>query len=230
MKMKKILVFIVILISLIILFFIGLFRQNSNADIKKIKISDYIKSNTIKTASAVIQKEVIDEQQNNQEQIDEQQEENIDVKIENGISKTNVENNKKTINTSKSNQVTQSVQSATETNQKTQETNSVKTETQTVITKQESTNTSKNNVESFKVNNSIIAQMKNIINSNPSTYMKQFGYNIIVDSSIVNQTTGFTYTETRVKNSITNNFGTIRIYARDYFVGNELRWTEGFIL
>ena len=78
--------------------------------------------------------------------------------------------------------------------------------------------------------NAIINQMKNIINSNPSSYMKQFGYNIVVDSSIVNQTTGFTYTDTRVKNTIANSFGTIRIYARDYYVGNELRWTEGFIL
>lgn len=85
-------------------------------------------------------------------------------------------------------------------------------------------------VESFKVNNNLINQMKSIINSNPSNYMKQFGYNIVVDSSIVNQTTGFTFTETRVKNAIVNSFGTIRIYARDYYVGNELRWTESFIL
>lgn len=84
--------------------------------------------------------------------------------------------------------------------------------------------------ESFKVNNTLISQMKNIINSNPSSYMNQFGYNIVVDSSIVNQTTGFTFTETRVKNAIVNSFGTIRIYARDYYVGNELRWTESFIL
>lgn len=90
--------------------------------------------------------------------------------------------------------------------------------------------TSKRNEESFKVNNTIINQMKNIINSNQSSYMKQFGYNIVVDSSIVNQSTGFTYTETRVKNAIANSFGTIRIYARDYYIGNELRWTESFIL
>lgn len=85
-------------------------------------------------------------------------------------------------------------------------------------------------VESFKVNNNLINQMKSIINSNPSTYMNQFGYNIVVDASIVNQTTGFTFTETRVKNAILYKFGTIRIYARDYYVGNELRWTESFIL
>lgn len=85
-------------------------------------------------------------------------------------------------------------------------------------------------VESFKVNNNLINQMKNIINSNPSSYMNQFGYNIVVDASIVNQTTGFTFTETRVKNAIVNSFGTIRIYARDYYVGNELRWKESFIL
>lgn len=87
-----------------------------------------------------------------------------------------------------------------------------------------------NNKESFKENTAIINEIRNIINSNPSTYMKQLGYNIVVDSSIVNLTTGFTYTQTRVKNAIANSFGTIRIYARDYYVGNELRWTEGFIL
>ena len=87
-----------------------------------------------------------------------------------------------------------------------------------------------NNKESFKENTAIINEIRNIINSNPSTYMKQLGYNIVVDSSIVNLTTGFTYTQTRVKNAISCSFGTIRIYARDYYVGNELRWTEAFIL
>ncbi len=89
---------------------------------------------------------------------------------------------------------------------------------------------SNNNKESFKENTAIINEIRNIINANPSTYMKQLGYNIVVDSSIVNLTTGFTYTQTRVRNAIANSFGTIRIYARDYYVGNELRWTEGFIL
>lgn len=90
--------------------------------------------------------------------------------------------------------------------------------------------TSNNNKESFRENTAIINEIRNIINANPSTYMKQLGYNIVVDSSIVNLTTGFTYTQTRVRNAIANSFGTIRIYARDYYVGNELRWTEGFIL
>lgn len=101
------------------------------------------------------------------------------------------------------------------------------TETATIVPNQASNSKP---VESFKVNNNLINQMKSIINSNPSTYMKQLGYNIVVDSSIVNQTTGFTFTETRVKNSIVNSFGTIRIYARDYYVNSELRWSESFIL
>ncbi len=101
----------------------------------------------------------------------------------------------------------------------------------TDTSKQQKTQTqSQSTKESFKENTAIINEIRNIINANPSTYMKQLGYNIIVDSSIVNKTTGFTYTQTRVKNAIANSFGTIRIYARDYYVGNELRWTEGFIL
>lgn len=121
------------------------------------------------------------------------------------------------------------VQTTTSNPSTTIQNNPKQTTTETATTEPNQASNSKP-VESFKVNNNLINQMKSIINSNPSNYMKQFGYNIVVDSSIVNQTTGFTFTETRVKNAIVNSFGTIRIYARDYYVGNELRWTESFIL
>lgn len=121
------------------------------------------------------------------------------------------------------------VQTTTSNPSTTIQNNPKQTTTETATTAPNQASNSKP-VESFKVNNNLINQMKSIINSNPSTYMKQLGYNIVVDSSIVNQTTGFTFTATRVKNSIVNSFGTIKIYARDYYVGSELRWSESFIL
>ncbi|MBQ3413829.1 MAG: hypothetical protein IJH39_00445 [Clostridia bacterium] len=84
--------------------------------------------------------------------------------------------------------------------------------------------------EEFRVNQSLINQIQNIINSNPSSMMTEFGFNIVVDSSIVSKTTGFTFTETRVKNAVANSFGTIRIYARDYYKNGQLMWNECFIL
>ena len=61
-------------------------------------------------------------------------------------------------------------------------------------------------------------------------FMKQYGYNIVVDSSIKAQTNQFTYTENRVKSYITYKFGTIRIYAEDYYVNGNLIMTECYIL
>ncbi len=119
-----------------------------------------------------------------------------------------------------------SSQSQTQNQAQTQSQSQARPQTQSTT----NTQTLNQNKESFKINDSIISKMKNIINANPSSYMKKLGYNIVVDSSIVNKTTGFTFTETRVKNAIINSFGTIRIYARDYYIGNELRWTESFIL
>lgn len=89
--------------------------------------------------------------------------------------------------------------------------------------------TTKNVIE-YKVNKTKIAEMKKIINSNPSSDMTKFGYNIVVDSSIVNNTNEFTYTEKRVKSKMTNKFGTIRIYARDYYFNGEYISTQCFII
>ena len=84
--------------------------------------------------------------------------------------------------------------------------------------------------EEFRVNNSLISKIQSIINSNPSSMMQEYGYNIVVDSSITDKTTGFSFTETRVKNAISYSMGTIRIYARDYYKNGNLMWSECFIL
>ena len=49
-------------------------------------------------------------------------------------------------------------------------------------------------VEEYRINEKKIAEIRNIINSNPSEDMKLYGYEIVVDSSITEVTTQFTFT------------------------------------
>lgn len=86
------------------------------------------------------------------------------------------------------------------------------------------------NTEKYVKNDAMINKIKNVIQNNESNFMKQYGYNIVVDSSIKAQTNQFTYTENRVKSYITYKFGTIRIYAEDYYVNGNLIMTECYIL
>lgn len=94
-----------------------------------------------------------------------------------------------------------------------------KEETKQVVTKEE-----------FKENSNMINTIKNVINNNQSEDMKNYGYKIVVDSSIVDITSQFTYTEQRVIDKIAWKFGTIRIYARDYYCNGQYVWTECFII
>lgn len=84
-------------------------------------------------------------------------------------------------------------------------------------------------VEEYRVNNIKINEMKNIINNNVSADMKEFGYSIVVDPSIVNLSNYFTFTEKRVKSKVEDRFGTIKIYARDLYVNGGYAHTECFI-
>ena len=78
-------------------------------------------------------------------------------------------------------------------------------------------------------NDAMINRIKSVIENNPSEYMLEHGYNIVVDSSIKNKTNQFTFSETRVKGFITYRFGTIRIYAEDYYKNGQLIMTECYI-
>ena len=93
-----------------------------------------------------------------------------------------------------------------------------------------SQSTPSTNTEKYVKNDAMISKIKSVIQNNESDFMKQYGYNIIVDSSIKEQTNQFTYTENRVKSYITYKFGTIRIYAEDYYVNGNLIMTECYIL
>lgn len=84
--------------------------------------------------------------------------------------------------------------------------------------------------EEYKTNDTMINTIRNVINSNQSEDMKLYGYNIVVDSSIVDVTSQFTYTEQRVIDKIKYKFGTIRIYARDYYNNGQYICTQYYII
>ena len=84
--------------------------------------------------------------------------------------------------------------------------------------------------EKYVRNDAMINKIKSVIENNPSEYMTTYGYTIVVDSSIKENTNQFTFTETRVKSYIGYKFGTIRIYAEDYYRNGQLIMTECYIL
>lgn len=84
--------------------------------------------------------------------------------------------------------------------------------------------------EEYKTNDTMINTIRNVINSNQSEDMKLYGYNIVVDSSIVDVTSQFTYTEQRVIDKIKYKFGTIRIYVRDYYNNGQYICTQCYII
>ena len=84
--------------------------------------------------------------------------------------------------------------------------------------------------EEYKTNDTMINTIRNVINSNQSEDMKLYGYNIVIDSSIVEDTSQFTYTEQRVIDKIKYKFGTIRIYARDYYNNGQYICTQCYII
>lgn len=85
-------------------------------------------------------------------------------------------------------------------------------------------------VEEYKTNDTMVNTIKNVINSNQSEDMKLYGYNIIIDSSIVEDTSQFTYTKQRVIDKIKYKFGTIKIYARDYYNNGQFICTQCYVI
>lgn len=127
------------------------------------------------------------------------------------IQENNINNNNLAIQTKEETKQVENVNS----NNKTEE----KKISEQVVTKEE-----------YKENSNMINTIKNVINNNQSEDMKNYGYNIVVDSSIVDITSQFTYTQQRVIDKIAWKFGTIRIYARDYYCNGQYVWTECFII
>lgn len=211
--------------------------------------SNIIKTNTVKTSKiaedATLKNNNSIEQKENAEIIPTK---NVDEAISNNVSKSFTQDTAKTVNTketsnqlnteTKEENIVQSVEITLEPETSIEENNTQietspiveETNVNNSVTPTQETSSVSVDTEEYRVNNSLINQMTNIINSNPSSLMKELGYSIVVDSSIVNETTGFTFTENRVKNAISYSFGTIRIYARDYYKNGVLMWNECFII
>ena len=148
-------------------------------------------------------------------------------KQENKIQTANEKNNSTSITTNK--EVKKVEQSQTkETNISNANVNKVQnTETQKENNKQQ---TESKKETKYVRNDSMIQKIKVTIENNVTEDMKKYGYEIVVDSSIKELTNQFTFTESRVKNNIKYSFGTIRIYAEDYYSNGQLIMTECYIL
>jgi len=182
-----------------------------------------------------------------------QVEENSNNKTQTTTSK-NVSSNVKTENTKQNtntstNKVEQSSNTTSNIETKVEETkkeevipNNTNNNTNTNVTTNTPTtnNTQNNNTQveeqpkveedKYVVNNNMINQMKRVIENNPSELMLEIGYNVVVDSSIITETNQFTFAEFRVKNKIINKFGTIKIYAQDYYYKGQYMYTECYLI
>ena len=85
------------------------------------------------------------------------------------------------------------------------------------------------NVETFVENKQMEQKIIDYINSHPSENMSKYGYTVVVDNSITNLTTGFTFTEVRADSLLRFKAGIIKVYARDYLVNGNLQWTQCYI-
>lgn len=86
------------------------------------------------------------------------------------------------------------------------------------------------NIKSYVRNTTMKNTMKEYMENNPSEYMQQYGFTIEPDSKIVNETNQFSYTEYRMSAKIKHKFGTIKIYAQDFFLDGVYQFTECFLL
>ncbi len=140
------------------------------------------------------------------------------------ISKLNISSNmtNKSSSTKNHNKQT-STSSKTTTNNNTK----IKNNTNNIpVIKEES---KKETGEKYVINNEMISKLRNTINKNKTEDMVQYGYNIIVDNSIIKTTNYFTFSEKRVISKLKYIFGTIKIYAQDYYVDGKYITTQCFI-
>ena len=128
------------------------------------------------------------------------------------------------------------IQESTKPSMQVQENNNQKKDKETVVKNNTNVETKqdkqeiKKDVFTYAENTDMIGRMKKIIEDNETDDMKEFGYTIKTESSIVNSTNYFSFTEKRVKDKIKYKFGLIQIYARDYYKNGVFQYTECFII
>lgn len=83
--------------------------------------------------------------------------------------------------------------------------------------------------EEFKPNMKMANQMVEIIKANPGQFMKDYGYEVVIDKSIIEKTNQFTFTKQRIIDKISQKAGTIKVYSQDYYVDGKLVWIECYL-
>lgn len=256
MKLKKILIGIIFILSTFIILCLGLVFKN-RYDIKVSKNFDNQEIANVETVesleeSFVPSEEIIENNVEEQEQtvIEEQQEiPSTDATLQEVVQQKTSSNSqsKKTASSSITQTAKQETKLDTQSQAQTQtqviqestipEAPKVQETPKATEEKKESnipvvviTDEPKEIGEKYVRNDAMINKIKSVIENNPSEYMSTYGYNIVVDSSIKENTNQFTFTETRVKSYIGYKFGTIRIYAEDYYKNGQLIMTECYIL
>lgn len=234
-RKKKICIIIIIILTFIILGNIFLILTNKDIEVAN---NEEIKLQEENTTSENMTSNVVDENVITQNEISEnttidETQENISVSSINDTKKvTTQDNQKNTQNEIQNNKSQAPVVAQKETTTQTQVETNIKTEEpQKTDTKVETAPAvTETNVEKYVRNDAMINRIKQVIQNNETADMKNFGYSIVVDSSIKNRTNQFTFTESRVINAIRLKFGTIRIYAEDYYYNGQLIMTECYIL
>lgn len=234
--MKKIICFIIVLLMLLILVVFGVIFKNKQVFIDNNEIIPIYEPNTKENENTI----VTNQEEQPKEEISQElsQEKNIpnDTKTKPTTKKrdttnsktvaTNVQNNKSSSTEIKNPSNSTNITNQTKTEEKQNETNEKKQqkEEQTVI------KDTPKNIKTYERNTKMEKTMKEYIEKNPSEYMIKYGFTVVADPTIINNTSEFTYTEKRVKGKITNKFGTIKIYAHDVLLDGVYQFTECFIL
>lgn len=227
MTKKKIIIIIIAIIFVIAISLLLIFIKN-----KSVKISNYNEEEN--TNSSINENEIIEnvvtDVNTTKNELQNTTISNVSSNIENNT-KSEENNSKKTTNVKKEVSSKPKTQTSSSTVTKANTPEITKEETQS--TQQVPSTISPQQqlpVEEYKRNDDMINRIKQVIQANETDNMKNFGYSIVVDSSIKEQTNQFTYAESRVINSIRNKFGTIKIYAENFYKNGQLVMTECYIL
>ena len=230
-RKKKICIVIIIVLTFVILGNLLLFFTKKDIEVAENQ-ENQLQEENIATEDSI--NNVIDENTITQNEVTENtaiaeaQDTMADSNV-NNTKKVTVESTPKVAQNSKS-QVTVVPKKETATETQVAEKQETQEDKQEETKEESSSQVSQTNVEKYVRNDSMISRIKQVIQNNETQDMKTFGYNIIVDSSIKNKTNQFTFAESRVINAIRLKFGTIRIYAEDYYYNEQLIMTECYIL
>lgn len=234
--MKKYLYCFIIIVSIIIMVVLGIIFKNKQLSIATNNESNVLDTNLLESENIIeteeqeeiqqdeeIKEEQINQEENKQQQTITESTNNKEITTKNKAKETqtnpttsiNTSNSQSNINQTKTQEEQKPI------NNKQETTTQVKTQSTKVQTKEEG--------EKFVRNDTMINKIKNVIDNNKSDNMKTYGYTIQVDPTIKTQTNQFTFAESRVINLIKYSFGTIRIYAEDYYNNGQFIMTECYI-